>query len=125
MSGIGTCETCGALFGLSGRGRVKRFCSPPCRASSKKVRADWLRSAYGITPEQFDVMLLIQGGRCAVCGTDAPGGKHDRFMVDHCHSTGAVRGLLCNACNHGIGLLGDSADGVRKALEYLNKARGA
>lgn len=123
--GIGTCEGCGALFGLSGRGRRKRFCSPPCRVPAEKVRERWLRAAYGITPGQFDAMLLAQGGRCAICGTDAPGGRFDRFHVDHSHETGKVRGLLCQPCNHGIGSLQDSTEVLAKALEYLNKARGA
>jgi hypothetical protein len=42
--------------------------------------------------------------------------------LDHCHLTGIFRGWLCHSCNIGIGLLGDSPDGIKAALEYLNRA---
>lgn len=49
--------------------------------------------------------------------------KHgENLCVDHDHVTGTVRGLLCNGCNHGIGKLGDNAEGVRRALAYLEAA---
>lgn len=73
---------------------------------------------YGITPEQYDEMLAEQGGCCAACGTTEPGGKGD-FHVDHCHDSGEVRGLLCNNCNRGLGLLGDDLDGVMNIVYYL------
>lgn len=68
----------------------------------------------------YDDALKVYGARCGACGTDRPGGK-GIFCVDHCHVSGKVRGLLCNACNLGIGLLGDSADSIRKALHYLQR----
>ncbi|WP_344447709.1 endonuclease domain-containing protein [Kitasatospora nipponensis] len=61
-------------------------------------------------------MLADQGSCCAVCGLLAG----DRALqVDHCHTTGRVRGLLCRKCNSGIGMLGDSPEGVQRALSYL------
>jgi hypothetical protein len=75
-------------------------------------------SRYGVTPEQFDQMLADQGGECAICGTDVPGGRGG-FHVDHNHDSGAVRGLLCHACNVGIGHLGDSTTRLEAALAYL------
>jgi len=68
-------------------------------------------------------MLDEQGGCCKICGTDKPTGKWKVFAIDHCHITGIVRGLLCNECNRGIGLLRDSADLLRKAADYLDNAR--
>ena len=56
---------------------------------------------YGITIEDYDRMYEEQGGRCAICRTDQPGGAGERFSVDHDHETGKVRGLLCNNCNTG------------------------
>ena len=79
-----------------------------------------LKKKYGITVEQYDEMLEAQGGRCACCGTDTPGGK-GAFHVDHCHDTGGVRGLLCQSCNAAIGALGDNVDGVWQAMLYLVK----
>lgn len=62
-------------------------------------------------------MLDAQGGGCAICG-EGPG---DRFhlVVDHDHQTSEVRGLLCTACNVGIGNLRDDPDLLRRALAYL------
>lgn len=70
---------------------------------------------YGLTTESFNELLVSQSGRCAICNNPL----NEKFCIDHCHSTGAVRGLLCYPCNTGIGMLGDTADGVRRALAYL------
>ena len=67
--------------------------------------------------EDYKRILSEQGGRCAVCGTDKPGG-HGSFHVDHDHETSAVRGLLCGKCNMGLGLLGDNP---KQAAERLWK----
>ncbi len=83
------------------------------------TRASWLKSKYGITPEDYDQMLVKQHGCCGICGVDAPSRGNKYFAVDHCHKTGRVRGLLCNECNRGMGLLRDSSDLCRKAAEYL------
>src|SRR5579859_6165169 len=63
-----------------------------------QLRASHLMRKFGITLEQYDAMLVEQGGRCAACGTDEPGGMGS-FHVDHCHATGKVRKLLCVRCN--------------------------
>lgn len=76
---------------------------------------------YGLTLESYDALLDTQGGLCGICGTDKPTGRWKVFAVDHCHVTGKVRGLLCNECNRGMGLLKDSASLLRKAAEYLEK----
>ena len=81
-----------------------------------------LRYKYGLTPEQYQAMLVAQSGGCAICGADSPGCGRTYFSVDHCHASGRVRGLLCSNCNSGIGLLGDSASTVAKALAYLQHA---
>ena len=73
---------------------------------------------YGLTKEQHDALKAKAPG-CHVCGvrfTDK--GKH-RECIDHCHETGRIRGLLCGACNAGLGLLGDNVEGLEKALRYL------
>lgn len=80
-----------------------------------------LKSTYGITPEQFDALLASQGGVCAICGKLPPAikGAPGQWNVDHCHKTGAVRGILCSPCNIGIGQLGDDPDRLRVAIAYL------
>ena len=94
------------------------------RASDKgraAIRKTKLKGLYGIDETAYNEMLAKQGGVCAICGMkETVGGR--RLAVDHCHSTGAVRGLLCNACNIGIGKLKDSPELLTKALKYLQES---
>lgn len=71
---------------------------------------------YDITIQDYDLLFEYQNRVCCIC-RKMP--KHGRLHIDHCHATGDVRGLLCMKCNHGIGKLGDTADGVQRALNYL------
>lgn len=86
-------------------------------------RKSKLKRAFGLTVQQYDEMLVAQGGRCALCGSDFPGGR-GRFVVDHCHDTGKIRGLLCNLCNVGLGALRDSPQLLQKAIHYLGRNHG-
>lgn len=74
---------------------------------------------YGITVDEYNSMLYAQEYQCAICGTSAEENKQD-LAVDHCHNTGTVRGLLCKACNRGLGMFKDDTDLLNKALEYLD-----
>lgn len=74
-------------------------------------------SNYGLTPEQFMALYEKQNGKCAIC-SEAPSTKRG-LHVDHCHTTGEVRGLLCHGCNVGIGALKDDAGLLRAAIAYL------
>ncbi len=86
----------------------------------KKVHREYmLVSQYGITEDQFQKMLEQQGGKCALCPVVFSSEGRRNLCVDHDHDTGRVRGLLCARCNTSIGQLGDNADGLRKALAYL------
>lgn len=77
-----------------------------------------IRRMYGITKEQYDELLAFQNNKCAICGkTQEPDGR--RLAIDHCHTTGKVRGILCNNCNNGLGSFGDNIEGMLKAIEYL------
>ena len=78
-----------------------------------------LKHYYGLTPEQYDVMLQKQDGKCAICRS--PAGE-SRLHVDHDHKTGAVRGLLCRTCNVALGHFNDSILTLRSAIEYLERA---
>jgi SNF2 family DNA or RNA helicase len=80
---------------------------------------------YGITLEEYNRRLEEQNFKCALClrEHDPDGSHHDRLDVDHDHATDKVRGLLCQKCNKGIGLLGDSPEILQKAIEYLSKTK--
>jgi hypothetical protein len=86
---------------------------PRCLETSRKY---WLKKKFGITVEDYNVMLARQGGFCAICGAVD---KARHLAVDHCHKTGKVRGLLCSKCNTAIGSLEDSVVLIGAALGYL------
>jgi hypothetical protein len=76
---------------------------------------------YNISQDEWDNLFVRQNGKCAICYTASPGGKHGTFHIDHDHTTGAVRGLLCSTCNTGIGMLQDSIDVLNSAVSYLKR----
>lgn len=80
---------------------------------------------YGLTPELFAEMVAKQNGCCAICLNSSGIGKAKRrfLHVDHCHATTAVRGLLCQKCNHALGLFKDNTDTMQRAIEYLQRSR--
>lgn len=89
----------------------------PCMSLYKR-ELHFLRT-YGITSQEFDTMLLKQESKCAICGSKGSGKESDRFVVDHCHTTGKVRGLLCWPCNIGIGMFKDRKDILNAVISYL------
>lgn len=81
-----------------------------------------LKKDYGLSREKYDALHAAQNGKCAICGTNESlviRGKKLRLAVDHCHDTGAIRGLLCSQCNTGLGCFGDDPDRVEAAARYL------
>lgn len=78
-----------------------------------------LRQKYGITVEQFNNLLAQQQGVCAIC--KKPEIDNKRLSVDHCHKTKTIRGLLCSACNGGLGLFKDDCYSLQQAIEYVRK----
>ena len=79
-----------------------------------------LKFKYGITLEEYEELKVKQDNKCAICGcSDSDQRVLHNFAVDHDHDTGEVRGLLCNQCNRGLGMLGDSLETLQKAVKYL------
>jgi len=81
------------------------------------------RRMYGVTIADYDALFTLQGGKCAICQSTDPGGGFQHFAVDHDHSTGRIRGLLCVACNRGLGLFRDDVATLGSAISYLESAR--
>jgi hypothetical protein len=89
------------------------------RRWKEKRRAADLRWRYGLSPEDFAILLLHQGGACAICRDVFDGiGKQGTPHLDHEHG-GEVRGILCNNCNRSLGGFKDDPDTLRAAIEYL------
>jgi hypothetical protein len=79
-------------------------------------------SRYGITLEQATQLLIKQFGQCLICNKEISVeiGVPNTAHVDHCHDSGAVRGLLCSHCNTGLGLFGDNRQNLLNAVRYLD-----
>lgn len=105
-----SCRDCGHL---TKRGPLAIRCLR-CWRIAKKLKDKW-----GLSRDDFDRMLAGQGGVCAICRNASNG--HGKFHVDHDHQTGAIRGLLCGACNMGMGQFRDRADILRAAADYLTR----
>lgn len=89
-------------------------------ANNKEYSKDYhreylLRKKYGIGLIEYDELIKIQKGQCAICGTIA------RLVVDHDHKTGKVRELLCDYCNLALGLSKESIETLQKLIVYLQK----
>lgn len=91
----------------------------------RKYKA-FIKKRYGITWEDYQSLLEEQEYKCAICGASNSQSERTsgRLFVDHCHSTGKVRGLLCSKCNHALGQFNDDEKLLFKAISYLrsNKA---
>lgn len=84
--------------------------------SQEQFTGLYAKRPHNATDAEYQAMLIAQGGACAICG-HRPVAK--ALVIDHNHRTGAVRGLLCNDCNAGIGSLGDHPEILRRAAAYL------
>lgn len=94
----------------------------PKRADNRKQK---LRINFGLSVEEYDSLSKKQGDVCAICKEPEKALSrlgHPKYLaVDHCHTTGKIRGLLCHNCNIGIGNLKDSVSLLKEAIDYLNR----
>jgi hypothetical protein len=88
------------------------------KTHAAQILSGKLQSAFGITLNEYNTLLSNQKGMCAICGK-SPEQNKKRLAVDHCHNSSKVRGLLCSACNQGIGLFKDSVSLLQSAILYL------
>lgn len=96
-----------------------RYSTPEGR---KKAKNYALKHKFGITLVEYERILKEQNGLCAICKQPAAlqNPKNMRLHVDHDHSNGRVRGLLCLRCNTGLGMFNDSVEIVEAAFRYLH-----
>lgn len=94
----------------------RKYCSGGCLLAQQRARI------YGITAQEYEALLKAQGGVCAICGSDqwGPKGPH----IDHCHTNGGVRALLCAPCNVGLGNFRDNPAFLRAAATFLESRSG-
>lgn len=95
------------------------------KKSYESIRGRQLKHKYGISLEDYKELWEKQQYKCAICEGTENATTGDRrnwnFAVDHDHETGKVRGLLCNNCNRGLGLLQDNPELLRKAANYVEQ----
>lgn len=92
-----------------------------CRHIS--ARPKQLKARYGIDEEQYETMLEKQGGVCKICKKYELRAKSKYMVVDHCHDTGKVRGILCHKCNTALGLFNDDTELLTVAKQYLEGSK--
>jgi len=116
----GTCEHCGPDIPIRPRKTPAGVTTWVCRRPKEPRGTEESRQRrqrmmkYGLTREQHDKLLAERSQGCRICGS-----TEKALHVDHCHSTGRVRGWLCRGCNHGLGNFGDDPELLRRAAVYL------
>jgi hypothetical protein len=86
--------------------------------TKEKGRSRNIKALYGITPVEYERMYADQAGLCAICVRPSAAGP---LHIDHNHSTGRIRELLCSACNTGLGLFSEDAARLLVAAAYVNR----
>jgi len=98
-----------------------------CRDCLAVANQDAQARRRGCSAEEYQALLNKQNGLCAICGAPAGHrscrGRTCRLAIDHDHGTGAVRGLLCNNCNRGLGRFKDSVALLESAARYLQRGQ--
>lgn len=114
------CRCCKVMFMPNAPSEL--YCNDECK--DKGIHNAYLKRNYGITYRQYRLMLEEQNHKCKICGSEGFLMNSDRhkmkLVIDHCHTSGKVRGLLCHSCNRAIGLFQDNTDYLKSAINYLN-----
>lgn len=92
------------------------YAANPEKAREKQLKVRERR--YGIDRTTYFAMIEEQSNQCKLCSKQ--GTETKPLVIDHCHRTGKVRGLLCNECNQALGLLKDQIETLKNAIEYLS-----
>ena len=117
----------------TGKRTKEGYRRPTCKSCVNKSTTQWakenpektkeirrkakLKRNYGISIEAYDAMVIKHNNKCAICHQEH---KRRPLNVDHCHTTGKVRGLLCDKCNMALGLLNDSKELINNLGKYLD-----
>lgn len=130
------CKECSAEFEVRTNGAQHLFCSVICREKHHKkksrdtfkkrsyykeyCRRYYFKNAYNISYEDKLKLLEEQNYKCPVC-TGTPDNTKN-WHLDHCHTTGRIRGALCSTCNQALGMFKDSVKTLERAIKYLNES---
>lgn len=107
----------------SGRNKGNSWRNVRCKACHNEYMYERkLMKVFNMTLFEYDQMASMQSHGCAICGGKCS--TNSRLSVDHCHTSGKVRGLLCMNCNTAIGQMQDNPERMIAAANYLRKAEG-
>lgn len=101
-----------------GKSAARRYANNAYPRVKHKQLARRMMRIYGLSVAEYESLLVSQKNQCLICGNEMV-----RPHIDHCHSTGKVRGLLCMSCNTGLGMFRDDITLLLKAMAYLNNAK--
>jgi hypothetical protein len=123
--GLAVCKRCGQEKVSDEFPALLLYGAYLCRDCLVLVRQDAQARRRGRSPTEYQALLDKQDGRCAICGIReghrSCRGRECRLAIDHDHRTGAIRGLLCNSCNRGLGRFKDSVALLEAAVRYLKR----
>lgn len=116
------CKICSISF--TPNAPSEHYCSDSC--AEEALATAWLYRNYSITLKDYKDIYISQNGECAICGfsgytTNTARSLTMPLVIDHNHTTGKVRGLLCHTCNTALGQLNDSIDVLHNAINYLQQ----
>mgnify|MGYP000647893817 CR=1 FL=1 len=122
-----TCRTCGEFkspkefqFWKQKNSYGGYQSSTACKSCEKlRKLKSLLKHKYNLGWDEYLQMVDDQDNKCLLCGSP-PDNAHGRLVVDHCHYTGKVRGLLCIGCNLYLSKIEACPDYLQKVLDYLN-----
>lgn len=115
------CKLCSTVFTPNAPSEM--YCSDYCKDLAELNK--YLLRNYNIDYKDYQQIYNRQNGKCFICQTEGfTMAEHHRLklVVDHCHTTGTVRGLLCHNCNRALGLLKDNTEYLNRAIKYLEGA---
>lgn len=127
------CKKCNSNYCKEAYNKNKEKYSAASKAwakANKEKRTNIFRNShykqvFGITLEDYNIMLVSQGGACAICklpeSVKLPSGAIKSLSIDHCHNTGKIRGLLCYRHNVGIGFFDENIEYLNSAIDYIRK----
>jgi len=121
-------------FGVDRRyNKHRSYCKPCCSLNEKeyrkkypeKIRASYIKQAYKVSLDRAYELMAVKN--CESCNVKLTKAKHNvrtktDQVIDHCHDTGEVRGVLCSGCNLGLGHFTDSVTKLENAIKYIKKS---
>lgn len=102
------------------RRRSRAATNSKTEAGLTRSRQYYLKKRYGMTLDDWQTLWAAQSERCGLCGAAETDGKY--WHVDHDHTSGVVRGILCHGCNTGLGNFRDDPSRLELAINYLRRA---